>query len=72
MLANENHNIDKLLHHGQIEEKDAAQLKEEIEKKLYYLETNAPKINFDFNPQRIISYSDLSVIFTRDQLIEYT
>lgn len=72
LLVKENHNIDNMVHHGQIEEKDACQLRDEIEKKLFYLETHAPEITFEFQPSRIVHYSDLSVIFSHDQLMKYT
>ena len=41
-------------------------LKEEIEKKLYFMEQNPPKIDFNFNPTRIVSYSNLTSIYARD------
>jgi hypothetical protein len=46
-------------------------LKEEIEKKLYFMEQNPPKIDFNFNPTRIVSYSNLTSIFTRGDLEKY-
>jgi predicted transcriptional regulator len=48
LLVKENHHIENMVHYGQIEEKDACQLREEIEKKLFYLTTHAPEINFNF------------------------
>ena len=62
------HEIDTMLHNGQIQEKDAAQLKEEIDDKLYFLKMNPPVLSFNFQPSRIVHYSDLSGLFKKDQL----
>lgn len=64
--------LKNMVHNGQIEEKDADFLKEELEHKLYEMSSNPPEVQFDFQPVRIVKYSDLSSIFTRDQLSNYT
>jgi len=46
-------------------------LKEEIEKKLYFMSLNPPKIDFNFNPARIVCYSNLTSIFARNDLEKY-
>jgi hypothetical protein len=60
--------VEDMVHYGQIEEKDAGLLKEEIEAKLYHVTVNPPKVNFEFEPVRIIKYSDLTSIFEKEQL----
>jgi hypothetical protein len=36
------------------------------------MRVNPPTVKFEFQPMRIIKYSDLTSIFTKDQLTEYT
>lgn len=36
------------------------------------MSVNPPPVTLDFQPVRIVKYSDLTSIFTRDQLEEYT
>ena len=61
-----------MVHYGQIDDKGAEILKEEIEAKLKYMVQNPPHIDFKFNPVRVIKYSDLTSIFSRELLVEYT
>lgn len=56
--------------HGEIEEKDAGLLNEEINNKIYYMIQNPPMVSLDFQPGRIIYYSELSKIFTSKTLTE--
>lgn len=60
-----------MVHYGQITEKDADILKEELESKLYHMSVNPPDVKFEFQPIRIVKYSDLTSIFPREQLINY-
>jgi len=43
-------------------------LKEEIDEKLYFLNMNPPILSFKFQSSRVVHYSDLSGLFTREQL----
>jgi hypothetical protein len=68
LLVHEYHAVDKMLKHGQIEDKEANELKQEIDKKIYYLTMHQPEIQLVGQNQRIIYYSELSEIFDREQL----
>ena len=58
--------IDTMLHNGQIQEKDASHLKEEIDDKLYFLKMNPPVLSFNFQPSRLVHYSDLTGLFSKE------
>jgi len=57
-----------MLKNGQIEDKEANELKDEIDKKVYFLSVNEPEIVLQGQTQRIIHDSELSVIFDKEQL----
>lgn len=44
LLVHEYHEVDKMLKHGQIEDKDAGELKSEIDSKIFFLTMNQPEI----------------------------
>ena len=44
LLVHEYHYVDKMLKNGQIEDKEAGQLKREIDQKIYYLQMHQPEI----------------------------
>jgi len=68
LLVHEYHYIDKMLKNGQIEDKEAVQLKAEIDQKIYFLQMNSPEIIMVDQNTRIVHYSELSEVFTRDEL----
>jgi len=53
---------------GQIEDKEANELRAEIDEKIYYLQMHPPEIKLIDQNQRIIYYSELSEVFTREEL----
>jgi hypothetical protein len=53
-----------MVHQGQIEDKDADLLKEELESKLYEMTVNPPEVKFDFQAIRVVKYSDLTTVFS--------
>ena len=59
---------DHLLKEGKIEEKEADELKNEIDKKIHYLNLNLPEINLDDQKSQIIHNTDLFKIFSREEL----
>ena len=57
-----------MLKHGQIEDKEAGELRDEIDKKIYYLTMNPPEIQLMDQNSRIIYYSELAEVFEREEL----
>jgi len=57
-----------MVHLGQIQPGDAKHLENIIDGKLYDLSMGAPNITLKFQKSRIINYSDLSAIFSKDDL----
>mgnify|MGYP006094557307 CR=1 FL=1 len=55
-----------MVHNGQITDKDADLLKEELESKLYEMTVNPPEVKFEFQPVRVIKYSDLTSVFSEE------
>lgn len=68
LLIHEYHFVEDMLKKGQIEEKEAKELKDEIDKKIYYLKMHDPEIELLDHNQRIQFYSELSEIFDRNDL----
>uniref|UniRef100_A0A7S3CTS7 Cyclic nucleotide-binding domain-containing protein n=1 Tax=Strombidium rassoulzadegani TaxID=1082188 RepID=A0A7S3CTS7_9SPIT len=68
LLVHEYHHIEKMVKHGQIEEKEANELKGQIDEKIYYLQMHPPEIQLIDQNSRIVHYSELSEIFSRDEL----
>lgn len=66
LLVHEYHEIEKMLKHGQIEDKHADELISEIDKKIYFLTLHLPEIELVGQNQRIIYMSELAEIFDRD------
>lgn len=59
-----------MLKNGQIEDKEAVQLKKEIDMKIYYLQMHQPEIKEIDQQQRIMFYSELADIFDKKELHE--
>jgi len=57
-----------MLKDGQIEDKEAGEMKAEIDSKMYWLSMNAPEIELVSHKQRIIQHSDLASIFEHEEL----
>lgn len=53
LLIHEYHFVEKMLKKGQIEAKEAATLKNEIDSKIFYLQTHPPKIELDDHKTRL-------------------
>jgi hypothetical protein len=70
LLIHVYHYIEEMLKQGVIEDKDAKQLREEIDNKIFNLTLKAPEINLVDHNQRIIHYSELSDIFSREELMD--
>lgn len=70
LIVCEKNYVDSLHHKGQIEEKEANMLKNEMDLKLEYLKRTTPVIELADQAHRIIYYSCLSDIFERDELEE--
>lgn len=59
-----------MLKNGQIEDKEAVQLKKEIDMKIYYLNLHPPEIEEVDQHRRIMYYSELAEIFDKEELNE--
>ena len=70
LLIHEYHFIDSLQKKGQIEDKEAGELRGEIDKKLYFLTMHAPDIELVDHKSKIQFYSELSEIFDREDLTQ--
>ena len=68
LLVHEYHAVDKMLKMGQIEDKEASALKNEIDTKIFYLQMHPPDIELAVPIKRLIYTSDLSDIFDRSEL----
>lgn len=68
LLIHEYHFVEEMLKKGQIEDKEAAELKGEIDAKIYYLQMHPPEIELVDHHQRIQFYSELSEVFDREDL----
>lgn len=67
-MNDQKHHIDHMIHLGQIQPGDAKHLESIINGKLYDLSMGAPNITLKFQKSRIINYSDMSAIFSKDDL----
>ena len=63
MLVHQKKGIMNMLKHGQIEDKEAAEMKDEIDDKIYTLQLTEPEIKFMSHEQRIVHLSELTKIF---------
>lgn len=63
MLVHQGHEILKMLKHGQLEEKDAQEMKNEVDKKIHNLQLTQPEIKLMNQEQKIIYLSELGQIF---------
>ena len=68
LLVHEYHYIDKMLKNGQIEDKEAGALKNEIDSKIFYMTIHNPDIELAVPIKRLIYTSDLSDIFSTEDL----
>jgi hypothetical protein len=68
LLIHEYHFVEKMLKKGQIEAKEADTLKEEIDKKIFYMTTHPPKIELEDQKFKIIFGSELAEIFDKPEL----
>lgn len=65
LLVHQLHDIDRMLHRGEIQEKDAGELKHEIEEKQHDLILSPPSIKLLPPKERLLAYSELADIFPR-------
>lgn len=68
MLVHQNVVIQKMLKNGQLEEKEAAEMKAEVDDKIYNLQLSQPEIKFMSHEQRIIHMSELTKIFSQTEI----
>lgn len=68
LLVHEYHYVEKMMKNGQIEDKEASQLKSEIDYKIFNLQLHPPEIILADQSDGIIYYSELSEVFERDEL----
>ena len=68
MLVHQKKVIMNMLKHGQIEDKEAAEMKDEIDDKIYTLQLTEPEIKFMSHQQRIIHLSELTNIFSEQEI----
>ena len=71
LLKHEYHFTEKLLRKGQIESKEAETLKNVIDEKIFYLQTHPPTIVLQDHITRITFASELSELFTTEELKEH-
>lgn len=68
LLISEYKFVEKLLTHGQIEQKEADNLMGYIDKKIFKLTQSAPKIKLMDQKTRILSIAELNSIFDEEDL----
>ena len=68
LLIHEYHMIEDLLKKGQIDNKDAQTLKDEIDDKIFDLSTSTPTIKLEDQKTRFTFASDLSEVFEPEEL----
>lgn len=68
MLVHQGHEIQKMLKHGQLEEKDAQEMKNEVDKKIHNLQLSQPEIKLMNQEQKMIYLSELGQIFKPQEI----
>ena len=71
ILTKKSHYVQKMQHHGQIEENDAKNLLEEIDSKIFDLHHQPIEIELVGNKEKIAHQSELAEIFTKEELDDW-